>query len=164
MSNLSGSLSGDGRVSGAVVGSLLQKPDLPRECMRAVEDCYRLTVCLGSPRLKAWRDTAQGVSRTSGTSWCGQCHQGWSSCGECRPLWAGSRSGLSAAQKPLGRPYLPFLRECFQGERGSLRSTFVLDGAPSGNASLAGQGHRHAVSSNWLRPPLICPTEGTPLS
>ena len=28
--------------------------------MRAVEDCYRLTVCLGSPRLKAWRDTAQG--------------------------------------------------------------------------------------------------------
>ena len=28
--------------------------------MRAVEDCYRLTVCLGSPRLKAWRDTVQG--------------------------------------------------------------------------------------------------------
>ena len=60
MSNLSGSLSGDGRVSGAVVGSLLQKPDLPRECMRAVEDCYRLMVCLGSPRLMAWRDTVQG--------------------------------------------------------------------------------------------------------
>ena len=60
MSKLSDSLSGDGLLSSAMVGSLLQKPDLPRECMRAVEDCYRLTVCLGSPRLKAWRDTAQG--------------------------------------------------------------------------------------------------------
>ena len=29
--------------------------------MRTVEDCYWLTVCLGSPRLKAWRDTAQAV-------------------------------------------------------------------------------------------------------
>ena len=62
MSDLSGSLSGDGRVFSAVAGNLLQKPDLPRECMRAVEDCYRLTVCLGSPRLKAWRDTAHGGS------------------------------------------------------------------------------------------------------
>ena len=51
----------------------------------------------------------------------------------------------SAAPKPLGSPYLPFLRECFQGERGSLRSTFVLDGAPSCNAGHAEQGHRHAV-------------------
>ena len=31
----------------------------------------------------------------------------------------------------------------------------LLDGAPSGNASLAGQGHRQSVSSNWLRHPLI---------
>ena len=36
----------------------------------------------------------------------------------------------------------------------SPRSTFLLDGAPSCDSSLAEYGHRHAV---WLRQPLICP-------
>ena len=92
---------------------------------------------LSAPRLKAWIiiiivivhisiiiilvGHVAGGSIELPIDFGGQCHEGWSSGGECRPLWAGLRSGLSAAPRPLGSPNLPFLQECFQGERGSLR-------------------------------------------
>ena len=151
----------------------------PRGNRRVSEDDYRLTGYLGAPRLKAWIiitivvahigiiiilvGHVAGGSIELPIDFGGQCHEGWSSGGECLPLWAGSRSGLSAAPRPLGSPYLPFRQECFQGERGGLREHphprryTVVQRRPC-----TGQGHRHAVSSNCLRHPLDYPTEGTP--
>ena len=90
----------------------------PLENWRGSEDYYRLTLYLGAPFGKAsgsaWRDTVQG-GQSNCHSLGGQCLKGWSSGGECRPLWAGSQSGLSAAQKllfdPISLPPRVFSRE-----------------------------------------------------
>ena len=89
----------------------------PRGNRRVSEDDYRLTGYIGAPRLKAWIvitivvahlgiiivlvGHVAGGSIELPTKLGGQCREGWSSGGECLPLWAGSRSGLSAAAKPL---------------------------------------------------------------
>ena len=107
----------------------------PRGNRRVSEDDYRLTGYLGAPRLKAWIiitivvahigliiilvGHVAGGSIELPIDFGGQCHEGWSSGGECLPLWAGSRSGPSAAPKPLGRPYVsPFPPRVFSRGEG----------------------------------------------